>query len=200
MIAGHLSKRTWLHRAPAGAKLIALAVLTVGFFAVERPAYLLAGLGATLLVYAALGREALARLALLRALMPIFAILGALQFVASGAEQAVATVARMALMILLADLVAMTTPMLAMMDALAPLFAPFRRFGVDGQRIALAFALVIRFVPVLLEDWRRRDEAWRARTGARRASFRLLAPWVASLPALADRVAESLDARGMGRR
>ncbi len=200
MMSGYLSTRTWLHRLPAGAKLTALAVLTAGFVMVERPAWLVLALVVTLGVYATLGRQALARLWSIRALLPIFAIVGALQFAASGAEQAITTVARMALMILLADLVAMTTPMLAMMDALMPLLAPLRRFGVDGQRIALAFALVIRFVPVLLEDWRKRDEAWRARTGARRASFRLLAPWVAGLPRLADRVAESLDARGMGRR
>ncbi|HEY8581225.1 MAG TPA: energy-coupling factor transporter transmembrane component T, partial [Beijerinckiaceae bacterium] len=114
-----------------------------------------------------------------------------------GWPAAVAAVARLAAMIMVADLVTATTPMLAMMDTIAPLLAPLRLVGLDARRLSLAFALVLRFVPVLLDDWRKREEAWRARTG-RRASIRLLAPWAADLLRLADRVSEAIDARGFG--
>lgn len=198
MIAGHLSGSSWLHRAPARLKLVLLAGLTLGLFFVRGPLPLVAGVIGALLVYAALGRPAVARLKLFRPLLPILIVIGLLQGVADGWAAAVTAVARLALMVLLADLVTMTTPMLDMMDAIAPLLAPLRVFGLDTRRISLAFALVIRFVPMLLDDWRRREEAWRARTG-RRPTLRLIAPWIADLLRLADRVADSLDARGFRR-
>lgn len=196
MIGGSLSGRSWLHRLPARLKLAALALLTIVFFAVDSLPALIAATIAALAVYAGLGRPALARLSGFRPLLPLLVIIGALQFFSLGWVGALVSVSRLALMILLADLVTATTPMLAMIDAIAPLLKPLRLIGLDERRIALAFALVLRFMPVLLDDWRLRDEAWRARTG-RRASFRLLAPWAAGLLPLADRVAEALDARSI---
>ena len=106
---------------------------------------------------------------------------------------------RLALMILLADIVSMTTPLLDMMDAIQPLMRPFAMVGFDAEKLTIAIALVLRFVPAMMEEWSRRNEAWRPRTG-RRASLRLLAPFIGSLVTMADRVAEALDARGFGRK
>ena len=61
--------------------------------------------------------------------------------------------------------------------------------------MALAVALVLRFVPVLLMRWRAREEAWKARTH-RRVPLRLVAAFVADILQFADGVAEALDARG----
>jgi biotin transport system permease protein len=195
MIGAPLSKRTWLHKLPAGFKLLFIAGATVVFFWVEDPLVLLASLVLVLLVYLALGREAVLRLKLFRLMLPILAIVGAFQFLASGPAEAIASVSRLALMVLLADLVSMTTPMMAMMDAFLPVLRPLRHAGLDPSQLALAFALVIRFVPVLLDDWLRRREAWRARGGSY-GSWRLIAPWIAGLLRIADRIAEALDARG----
>ena len=98
-------------------------------------------------------------------------------------------------MLLLADLVSMTTTMTALMDVLAPFFNLLRPLGVNPRKMALAVALVLRFVPVLLTRWRAREEAWKARTH-RRVPVRLVAVFLADILQLADRVAESLDARG----
>jgi biotin transport system permease protein len=70
-----------------------------------------------------------------------------------------------------------------------------RPLGVNPRKMALAVALVLRFVPVLLTRWRAREEAWKART-RRRVPVRLVAVFLADILQLADRVAESLDARG----
>jgi len=199
MIAGHLSQRTWLHAVPARAKLLALAGLTIVVYAIDSPLALAAGTVAVLGIYAGMGRLAIQRLRLFAPLLPIFIAIAVLQVWSIGWSGAGASVLRLALMVLVADLVTATTPMLAMMDAIAPLLRPLRRIGVDSDRIGLAIALVLRFVPMLLEDWRRREEAWRARTG-RRANVRLLAPWIADLLRLADRIAEALDARGFRRK
>lgn len=198
MISGYLARDSVLHRLPAGAKLGGLAVLTLLLVPVTSPLVLIGALVVVLCVYLALGRDAVRRLAFLRTLLPLFLIIGVVHALANDWWSATGAVVRIVLMILLADLVTMTTTMQAMMDALAPVMRPLRVFGLDPRRLSLAVALVLRFVPVLLEAWRARGEAWRARTG-RRVSFRLVAPFLAEALRMADQVAESLDARGFGR-
>ena len=163
MIGRPLSKRTWLHFLPAGVKLLFVAMATIIFFWVQNPIVLLVSLGLVLSVYFAAGREAVLRLKLFRFLLPILIIVGLFQFASSGFSDALTSVSRLALMILIADLVTMSTPMMEMMDAFLPVLHPLRYIGLDPAQLALAFALVIRFVPVLLDDWMRRREAWRAR-------------------------------------
>ena len=198
MISGHLAHRTWLHAVPARLKLIGLAALTCISFWIDDPRLLGLGFAIVLVNYLCLGREARGQLKLLSSLVPIFAVIGLFQFWSVGGEAAAAILLRLCLMILLADLVSMTTPMLDMMDAIEPLLRPLSIFGLDAMRLSVAVALVIRFVPALMEEWMRRNEAWRARTG-RRASVRLLPAFLGGVVTLADRVAEALDARGFGR-
>ena len=199
MLGSALGARTWLHRVRPGVKLGVLAGATLVFFWVTAWWALAAGLLVVLGLYVSLGRPALARITLLRPLLPLLVIVVALQALAADLGAAAAVALRLLLLVLAADLVSMTTPMLAMMDAISPLLRPLARFGLDPRRLGLAVALVVRFVPTLFEDWRRREEAWRARTG-RRASLRLLAPWLNDLLRLADHVGEALDARGFSAR
>lgn len=196
MIGLHLSRRTWLHQLPAGAKLLFLAGATFFFLWIKDPIALIASLALVLVVYLVLGREALLRLKLFRFLLPVLVLVGLFQFASSGLAEAVTSVSRLALMVLLADLITMATPMMETMDAFLPVLQPLRHIGLDPSQLALAFALVIRFVPVLLDDWLRRREAWRARGGSS-GSWRLVAPWIAGLLAIADHIAEALDARGL---
>jgi biotin transport system permease protein len=118
-----------------------------------------------------------------------------MQALSSGWHAGVVVSLRILVMVLLADLVSMTTTISALMDGLAPVFSLLRPLGVNPRKMALAVALVLRFVPVLLTRWRAREEAWKART-RRRVPIRLLAVFLADVLQLADRVAESLDARG----
>jgi biotin transport system permease protein len=173
--------------------------VTVLAFWIDDAFALFCGFALVLGSYLVLGSEARARLRLFSSMLPILVIITAFQYWSVGAEAAATTVLRLAMMVLLADMVSMTTPMLDMMDAIEPLMRPLSFLGLDPARLTIAIALVLRFVPSLLEEWRRRSEAWRARTG-RRASIRLLAPFLGSLVILADRVAEALDARGFGSR
>ena len=195
MIAPYLSHRTWLHRIAAGWKLLGLALVSVVLTQMADWRIVLASALAVLALYLLTIERHWRRLRLYAPLLPLLAGIGALQAYASGWETGVASTARLAAMILLADLVTATTPMLAMMDALSPVLRPLRRIGVDENQVSLAVALVIRFMPVLLNEWSRRGEAWRARTG-RRPPLRLLAPFAADVLRLADRIAEALDSRG----
>jgi biotin transport system permease protein len=82
--------------------------------------------------------------------------------------------------------------MLAVFRTAGPPLAPL---GLPPRRLALAFALVIRFIPVMLD---RMTQITAVLVGpvARRPGWRVLVP--ATLAALddADRVAEALRARG----
>lgn len=199
MIAGHLAQRTWLHNAPARLKLAALAAATITAFWIEDYRLLAGAFLLALVVYVALGRAACERLKGLGAFLPFLLVIGLFQFWSIGAEAAASILLRLSLLILLADMVSMTTTMLDMTDAIEPLLKPLSLVGLSPLRISLALALVMRFVPVLMTDWNRRNEAWRARTG-RRASLKLLPSFLASTVSMADRIAEALDARGFGRR
>ncbi len=195
MMIDGLAPSTWLHRVPAGFKLAGLALLSLLLLPVDDWRILAGVLVLVLAVYAGFGRAGFARLRLLRPLIPLLVVVGGVQVLSSGWHAGAVVGLRLLAMLLLADLVSMTTTMTALMDVLAPFFNLLRPLGVNPRKMALAVALVLRFVPVLLTRWRAREEAWRARTH-RRVPLRLVAVFLADILQLADRVAESLDARG----
>ncbi|MGO4717156.1 CbiQ family ECF transporter T component [Bradyrhizobium sp. 2TAF24] len=198
MMGGYLARDTWLHRLPAGLKLVALAAVSLALLPVQDWRLLALCLAALVGLYAALGRAALQRLGLFRPLLPLLVIVGGLQGVFNQWQDGAVVVLRLLVMVLAADLVTMTTTMTALMDAVEPLFRLLRPFGVNARKIALAVALVLRFIPVLLANWRAREEAWQARS-SRRVPLRIVVLFLAETLRLADHVAEALDARGYGR-
>jgi biotin transport system permease protein len=195
MMTDGLAPKTWLHRIPAGIKLGSLALFSLLLLPVDDWRIVAGVLTIVLATYAGFGRPGFARLALLRPLVPLLVIVGGVQALSNGWHAGAVVSLRLLAMLLLADLVSMTTTMSALMDVLAPVFNLLRPLGVNPRKMALAVALVLRFVPVLLTRWRAREEAWKARTH-RRVPVRLLAVFLADILQLADRVAESLDARG----
>ncbi|MBS7697245.1 MULTISPECIES: energy-coupling factor transporter transmembrane protein EcfT [unclassified Chelatococcus] len=199
MISAYLARPTWLHRVPAGAKLIAVAAISIAVLPIADWRLLMFGLCIVLGVYATLGREALMHVTALRPLLPILFGIGLLQMWADSWEAAAVSLLRIVLMVLAADLVTMTTTLRALMAAVEPVLRPLRLFGLDPERLSLAVALVLRFVPVLLALWQAREEAWRARSSGRRP-LRLVANFVAETLVMADHVSESLDARGFSSR
>jgi biotin transport system permease protein len=198
MLTDGLAPHTWLHRVPAGVKLAALALLSAFLLPVNDWRMLAGALALIVLVYAGFGRAGAARLKLLRPLLPLLLIVGGVQAVTGGWQAGAVVTLRLLALLLLADLVSMSTPMSALMQALTPALRVLRPLGVQPRKVALAVALVLRFVPVLLMRWREREEAWKART-RRRIPPRLVAAFVADILQLADRVAEALDARGFDR-
>ncbi len=199
MLSLYLDRPSWAHRLPAGAKLLALCAVSIVLLPIDDPRILIAtALGATAL-YPLLGRDAVRQLALVKPLIPILVVLMGLHLWFDDWQTGIAAVARILTMVLLANAVTMTTTMSDMMDALNPVLAPLRWIGVDTGRVALAVALVIRFVPVLFAEWRARETAWRARGGGR-GTWRLIPGFCLGALRLATSVGDALDARGYGRR
>lgn len=186
---------TWAHRRPAGVKLAGLALATTGLFASSAPVVLALALVAVVALYLSAGLVfARTGLTLLRALWPFVVIVGFWHLWTEEIAGGAAILLRMVTAVALANFVTMTTrlsDMLAVFERLARPLAPI----LPPRRLALAFALVIRFIPVMLDRMALIGMSWRARS-PRRPRWRVLVP--ATLAALddADRVAEALRARG----
>lgn len=184
--------QTPLHRLPAGAKLAALALATIALFQLP--------LAPTALALAALAATAFAlRLGpawtrLLALLWPLALVLLTWHTLTGTPWDGALATTRMLAAVGAANLVTMTTPLSEMQATFLRLARPLSPL-IPPQRLALAFALVLRFIPVMLQRWDALALAFRARS-ARRPGWRLIAP--AALAALddAERVAEALRARG----
>ncbi|MBB6308549.1 energy-coupling factor transporter transmembrane component T family protein [Xanthobacter tagetidis] len=195
MRGGYLAADTALHRLPAGAKLAGLALGSIALLPLQDPRLLALALALVLVPYAALGRRGMARLTQWAPLVPLLAIIGIIQALAETPAAALASVLRILAMVLMADLVTLSTRLDDMMEALGVVLRPLGAVGLDPRRLALAVALVLRFVPVLAASWRAREEAWRARS-PRRPRLAVFAAFFAGALRGADQVAEALDARG----
>lgn len=186
---------TWAHRRPAGLKLAVLALATTGLFLMNAPAPLAGALGATAALYlTGGGRFARAGLRQLMPLWPFVGIVAVWHLWTGDVTGGAVILLRMVTAVALANFATMTTrlsDMLAVFERLARPLAPI----LPPRRLALAFALVIRFIPVMLDRMGQIRQSWTARS-PRPPRWRVMVP--ATLAALddADRVAEALRARG----
>ncbi|MFN0285105.1 MAG: energy-coupling factor transporter transmembrane component T family protein [Kineosporiaceae bacterium] len=186
-----------LHRAPAGAKLVALATLLVALAVVRTPVGVTVGAagGVGLALLSRVGvRPVLAQVWPLRWVVPV---LGAVQVWTSGPRTAVVVVGSLLVAALLAGLLLLTTTTQAVLDALVAGLRPLRRLGVDPDRAGLVLALTVRSIPVVAALADEVAQARRAR-GAERSLRAFAVPLVIRTVRHADRVGEALAARGVG--
>ncbi len=195
MISLYLARHTWLHDLPAAWKLLFLALVSLLATPLDSLPLMAGLLVAVLGLYVSLGREALAQMGLLRPMLPLLAILVGLHAWMGSLAEGIVMCLRLLAMVLLANAVTMTTRMDDMMDAVEPLLRPLSLLGVSPRAVALAVAMMLRFVPLLFALWEALGESYRARTG-RRGGWRLLAPFCIQTLRLSHHAAEALAARG----
>ncbi|SOC19154.1 energy-coupling factor transporter transmembrane component T family protein [Rhodobacter maris] len=183
-----------LRRAPAGAKLAALAIAGTGVMAIAdwRVMVDLALLAALAFRLAGCGTDALGRQ--LRPMLWMLAALFLVQGWLVDWATAALVVARIVTLVLLAALVTLTTPAEAMIATIERLLAPFVRFGVDPGRVGLAFSLALRFIPVIGEEAERVREAQAAR-GLGHHPLALILPLIVRVLKSAEDVAAAIEAR-----
>ena len=187
---------TWAHRWPAGIKMAALCLWTVLLFRLTTPLPLSFSLLATGALFASCGRGfALAALRLLVPLLPFLTVVALWHLLTRDPAGGTVVILRLLAAILAANFVTMTTLLSQMIAILTRLATPLRLVGLPPKALALAVALVIRFIPVMIQRLSDIRDAWRARS-ARRPSWRITVPAVLAALDDADRVAEALRARG----
>jgi biotin transport system permease protein len=185
-----------VHRAPVGLKLALMALAGVGSVLLDTPVQV----GAALAVVA--GLYALARvswrvaLAQLRPLLWIGLFTAGFHLVVNGWERAVVVVGVIATLVLLAALVTLTTRTTAMVDAVVRGLGPFRRVGVDPERVGLMLTLGIRCVPVVVGLAEEVRDAQRAR-GLTASPRAFAVPLIVRSLRHADALADALVARGV---
>ena len=133
----------------------------------------------------------------LRGIALVAVLLGAYQVWQRGWPHAVEAVGDLVALVLAATVLTATTPIDEVLDVVVRLAGPFRRFGVDPERVGLAFSLMIRGVPETLELGRETRDAARAR-GMERNPRVLLTPMVIRVVARAHATGDALAARGIG--
>ncbi len=188
--------KTRAHGWPAGAKLAGLCAATLVLFSFEALWFQILILSGTLLIYATPGRQFLQTgLSRLRILWPFLVLILLWHVVTADFENGAVIAMRMISAVALANLVTMTTKLSQMVDVVTWLTAPLRKVGLGTRSLELAIAMVIRFIPVLVEKGQMLALSWRARS-ARRLGWRTIIPFAVLAIDDAEHVAEALRARG----
>ncbi|GIF72968.1 energy-coupling factor transporter transmembrane component T family protein [Asanoa siamensis] len=186
-----------LHRLPAGPKLLVVMAAALGISLTPPSPALLAGAavavtGAYLL--AGLGAAEPARQAWrLRWLVLVVAVS---QVFFLPALTVVANVVRVVVVILLANLITLTTPTGLLVDAIERALTPLRPLGVNPSRVALMLSMTITTIPVIAGFAAQIREAQRAR-GVPVAPLAFAVPLLIMTMKHADDLADALTARGI---
>lgn len=199
MIGVYHPGRSLLHRAPAGVKLLLLAVAVLFTVRIHTPAQVGIALLGFAAVAASTGLPPRLVIAQFRPLVWVIPLIAAFQLVFTGWERAVTSVGVLLVNVGLAALITLTTRVSAMLDLCGRLLRPLQRFGVDPDRVGLMLALTIRCVPLVAGIVGDVVQARKARgvTGLRNSAVALAAPAVVRALRTADQLGDALRARGV---
>ncbi|WP_458117099.1 energy-coupling factor transporter transmembrane component T family protein [Arthrobacter sp. D2-10] len=197
LLGAYVERHSLLHAAPLWAKFMPVATLSVLVLMLNSPFATLVGLGLVVLGYLVGARLTLRELVqpLLR-MWPLILILGAFQWFRSGPETAFTVVGNIAVCVLAALLVTLTTQSQRLLDGLVFLARPLRPLGVDPERLGLTIALMLRSIPYLVGAAEDSRDAARAR-GIERNPRALILPVFIGAVAYAHQTGEALAARGL---
>lgn len=192
----YLPGTSMVHRAPAWAKLAALAVL-VPVMVWRRDLPTTSAVGAALLLAALVARAPGRVLAgQLRPVVWFVVPVTLFQGWREGPLAGAVTAAVMLLAVAAAALVTLTTRTEDLLDAIVAVLRPLRRLGVDPDRAGLVLAMTVASLPVVARIVGEVQQARTAR-GAGRSVRALAVPVVIRTVRHADRLGEALTARGV---
>ncbi|MDJ0626895.1 MAG: energy-coupling factor transporter transmembrane protein EcfT [Rhodobacter sp.] len=188
---------SFLHRLPAGTKVLLLAVSGTLVFLVDEIVIIVAFLAVVLTLYP------LARLPLTSAwaqLRPALWILVAIlvaQGLINGWFVGFFVVARFAALLLLAGLLTLTTRVSDMVEGMERGLWVLRYVGVNPGKVSLALSLALRFIPVLATITGEVREAQKVR-GLDRSVIAVAIPVVVRTLRMSDEIADAIETRGYG--
>jgi len=190
----YLHRESPLHVLPAGAKMLGLLAAGTGLLLFPALPVVSTALVATLGLYGLARLRPREVLPVLRlsgfVLVPLFAVHALL----SGCVPALEAVLRLAVLLLLATLVSLTTRASDMLESLQRALRPLGRVGVSPERLGLMLSLTLRFIPLLALWLREVQEAQRVR-GLDGNPLAVLVPLLVKTLRTADALAEAIDAR-----
>jgi biotin transport system permease protein len=184
-----------LLRLPAGAKLAGLALAGAGSVLVDTPAQTAAAVAAALALYPVGRVPVRVLLDMVRPLLWVLVPLAVFQVLFIGWARTVVLVGVILALVLLANLVTLTTRTTDLIDVVVKLCGPLRRVGVDPVRVGLVLNLAIRCVPLMAELASEVRDAQRAR-GLEVSPRAFVVPLLVRALHRADDIGDALAARG----
>lgn len=197
MFATYLPGNSPLHRLPAGWKLLLVCALVLGIsLTVREPWHVLPALALAAVLYAVGRIPPRAAWGQIRPVVPMLLAILALQWIVADLDTALHVCGSLLAAIAVAALVALTTRMSDMLDAVTRAAQPLRFVGASPDRIALVLVLTIRAIPLLARQLRQVTEARKAR-GLGLSVRALVVPTVLGALTTADQLGDALAARGV---
>ena len=197
-LLGHfLPRGAFIEKVPVGLKYVGFLALTLPAFVVRQ--WWLTGLCLAVAVVLVLT----ARLGVRRGLGPgrglavLLVVLAGFQALTGAWLDGLVISANLLLAIWASRLIVMTTPVPVLLDALAVAARPLRLVGIDGERVALAVAIMLRSIPYLMGEFTTIRQAAKAR-GVERRLFGQLTQLVVKSVAYGQATGDALEARGLG--
>jgi len=205
MLSLYVSQPTWLHRLPPSLKLIGLAAASVALLPAQKLAVLIAATLFASLGFVSLGQPGYRRLVdvlktagLLAAFIGFFQFLVVVRDVGSLQALVTATISSLRLLslVLLADLISVTTPLNKMLNVIRGLLRPLKPLGVKSDRLSLVVGMMIRSASLLRQLFQTAGDAYRARSG-KSAGIGIVAPVVRQAISTNLLLAEALQSRAL---
>ena len=195
MLSLYVSGDSFVHRLPAGVKLLLLFVTSTALFAVSGIAVHAGELAVVAGLFHAARlpwRDTLHQLCpALIFLAPIFLF----HVFVTDWMLGLQTVLRILVLLLLAVLVTLTTKLSDMIEVLERAVRPLRHVGVNPSKVGMMLSMVIRFIPLMMREAQEILEAQRAR-GLDRSAIALLMPLLIKTLKMADDLSDAIEARG----
>ena len=185
---------SWLHRVPAGVKLLVLALCSMGLLVLTDARGQAAAFAVVLLLYIGLGAATRPTRRLLTMALVGALLVGGLHAATGKPLLGVASALRLMSATMLGAMLTVTTRFGDLLSVAETLLSPLQRFGVPVERLALQLGLMMRFTEHFFVQWGRMSDAYRIRTG-RTGGLRLLAPLTIRMLMTARKVADALSIR-----
>jgi len=183
-----------MHRAPAGVKLVLLAIAAV-LIVMAPPLGVIAALVAVAALWWFAGLSWGALFISLRPMVWIVAVVIVFHGLFATWLGGFMTAGKITALVAFASLISLTTKVSDMLDVLTAALRPLRPLGVNAEAVAFMAILAIRFVPALFRTASEVREAQAAR-GLERNYVALAVPLLMRALKDSDAVADALDARG----
>lgn len=187
---------SWLHRLPAGTKLLGLVLVSIASVLSTTELRTGSALVVVVVAYASARIPVREALRLLRPMLFLAVPLAVFHTIVSSWQAAFCLVGTLLGLVMVANLVTLTTRSTDLIDVIVRVLGPLRRFGVAPERVGVLMLLGIRSVPVVIGLAQGIRDAQRAR-GLTASPRAFAVPLLVGALRHADRTGDALVARGL---
>ena len=187
----------WCTATPLWLKFLLVLACGMGSFLVADWAASAVGLAVLCGVFLLSGAGVRRLFRSVRPVLPVLAVIGLFQWWQLGGPVAARIVLNVLVCVVAASILTATTPVQTLLDGVASLARPFRRFGADPERFALTIAVMLRSIPFIAGAYADVRDSARAR-GLERNPRALVLPVFITTVAFARQTGDALAARGLG--